>query len=66
MGKVSKVIELGGNYYIIKVEEKRGGVTKSLAQVREEVEKKLRQEDAQRMQENWLAGLRQKATIRTF
>lgn len=66
VGKVSKMIELGGNYYIIKVDEKRGGVTKPLAQVRDEVEKKLRQEDAQRMQENWLAGLRQKATIRTF
>ena len=66
VGKVSGIVELGGNYYILKVEEKRGGVTKSLAQVREEVEKKLRQEDAQRMQENWLAGLRQKATIRTF
>lgn len=65
-GKVSDIVELGGNYYILKVDERRGGVTKPLAQVREEVEKKLRQEDAQRMQENWLAGLRQKATIRTF
>ena len=66
VGKVSNIVELGGNYYILKVDEKRGGVTKPLAQVRDEVEKKLRQEDAQRMQENWLAGLRQKATIRTF
>ena len=66
VGKVSNIIELGGNYYILKVDEKRGGVTKPLAQVRDDVEKKLRQEDAQRMQENWLAGLRQKATIRTF
>ncbi|MEO5721313.1 MAG: peptidylprolyl isomerase [Chthoniobacterales bacterium] len=65
-GKVSDIVELGGNYYILKVDERRGGVTKPLAQVREEVEKRLRQEDAQRMQENWLAGLRQKATIRTF
>ncbi len=66
VGKVSKIVELGGNYYILKVDEKRGGVTKPLATVREEVEKKLREEDAQRLQENWLAGLRQKATIRTF
>ncbi len=65
-GKVSNIVELGGNFYILKVEERRGGVTKPLAQVREEVEKKIRQEDAQRMQENWLAGLREKATIRTF
>ncbi len=66
VGKVSKIVELGGNFYILKVEARRGGVTKTLASVREDVEKKIRQEDAQRLQENWLAGLRQKATIRTF
>lgn len=64
--KISNIIELGGNYYILQVEEKRGGVTKPLAEVRDEVEKLLTQEEAQRMQENWLAGLRQKASIRTF
>ncbi|HMJ06905.1 MAG TPA: peptidylprolyl isomerase [Chthoniobacterales bacterium] len=66
VGKISNIVEVGGNFYILKVEEKRGGVTKSLAQVREEVEKKLKQEEERRMQDNWLAGLRQKATIRTF
>jgi parvulin-like peptidyl-prolyl isomerase len=65
-GKVSNIIELSGNYYIVKVEDRRGGVTKSLAEVRPEVEKKMLQEQAQRLQENWLAGLRQKATIRRF
>ncbi|MGI8438310.1 MAG: peptidylprolyl isomerase [Chthoniobacterales bacterium] len=65
-GKVSKIVEVGGNYYILKVEEKRGGASKSLASVRDDVEKKLREEDAQRMQENWLAGLRAKANIHTF
>lgn len=64
--KVSNIIELGGNYYILRVDEKRGGVTRSLAEVRTDIEKKLVQEEAQRLQENWLAGLRQKATIRTF
>jgi len=65
-GKVSNIVELGGNYYILKVDDRRGGATKPLAQVRGDVEKKLMQEEAQRLQENWLAGLRQKATIRTF
>lgn len=65
-GKISNIIELGGNFYILKVEDKRGGVTKSLSEVRTDVEKKLLQEEAQRLQENWLAGLRQKATIRRF
>ena len=66
LGKISNLIELGGNYYIVKVEEKRGGVTKSLKEVRADVEKKLVQEEAMRLQENWLAGLRQKASIRRF
>ncbi len=64
--KISRIVELGGNYYIVRVDEKRGGVTKSLNEVRSEVEKKILQEEAQRLQENWLAGLRQKATIRRF
>lgn len=66
VGKISNIIELGGNYYLLRVEEKRGGATKPFAQVRTDVEKKLLQEEAQRLQENWLAGLRQKATIRRF
>ena len=64
--KISRIVELGGNYYIVRVDEKRGGVTKGLAEVRDEIEKKLIQDEAQRLQENWLAGLRQKATIRRF
>jgi len=65
-GRVSHVIQLGTNYYILKVEEKRGGDTPSFAKLRPEIEKKLIQEETQRQQEVWLAGLRQKAYIRTF
>jgi len=65
-GRVSHVIELGPNYYILKVEEKRGGQTPSLAKLRPEIEKKLIQEEQQRQQEIWLAGLREKAYIRKF
>ena len=65
-GRVSHVIELGPNYYILKVEEKRGGQTPSFAKLRPEIEKKLIQEEQQRQQEIWLAGLREKAYIRKF
>ncbi len=65
-GRVSHVIELGTNFYILKVEEKKGGETPSFAKLRPEIEKKLMQEETQRQQELWLAGLRQKAYIRTF
>ena len=65
-GRVSHVIELGPNYYILKVDEKRGGDSPSFAKLRPEIEKRLMQEESQRQQELWLAGLRQKAYIRTF
>ena len=65
-GKISNIVEVGPNYYILKVEEKRGGDTPSLAKLRPEIEKRLIQEESQRQQELWLAGLRQKAYIRTF
>jgi peptidyl-prolyl cis-trans isomerase SurA len=65
-GRVSHVIELAPNFYILKVEEKRGGQTPSLTKLRPEIEKKLVQEEQQRQQEIWLAGLREKAYIRKF
>jgi peptidyl-prolyl cis-trans isomerase SurA len=65
-GKVSKIVELGGNYYILKVEDRRGGALRPLAEVRAEIQKKLEQEEAQRVQERWLTSLRQKAYIKTF
>jgi peptidyl-prolyl cis-trans isomerase SurA len=66
VGRVSRVVDFNGNYYILKVEDKRGGVTPSLAQIRPDIEKKLIQLEAQQLQERWLASLRSKAFIRTF
>lgn len=66
VGKISKVIQFSGNYYIIKVEDKHGGATKSLEEARTEIEKKLLQKEAQDLQERWLASLREKAYIKTF
>ena len=65
-GKISNIIALGGNYYILKIEDKRGGATRSFAQVREEIERKLITEEAQAKQERWLASLRQKAYIKMY
>ncbi len=66
VGRISNLIDYAGNYYILKVEDKHGGVTRSLAEVRPEIEKKLIQLEAQSLQERWLASLRSKAYIRTF
>ncbi len=65
-GKVSNIIQLAGNYYILKVEDKRGGVTRPFADVRSEIEKKLVAEEAQAKQERWLTSLRQKAYIKMY
>jgi parvulin-like peptidyl-prolyl isomerase len=66
VGRISNIIDFGGNYYILKVEDKHGGVTRSLTEVRPEIEKKLIQLEAQGLQERWIASLRSKAYIRTF
>ena len=65
-GEISNVIDLGGNYYILKVEARQGGDVKPLKDVRAEIEGRLRQEQAQELQEHWLASLRSKAYIKTF
>ena len=66
VGRISNIIDYAGNYYILKVEDKHGGETKSLAEVRSDIEKKLLQDEAQQIQQRWLASLREKAYIKTF
>jgi parvulin-like peptidyl-prolyl isomerase len=65
-GEVSQVVEVSGNYYLLKVEGRHDAIVRSLKEVRADIEKKLQQEEAQRLQEHWLAGLRAKAYIKTF
>ena len=65
-GEISKVVNVGGNHYILKVEARQGGEAKPLKDVRAEIEARLRQEQAQELQEHWLASLRSKAYIKTF
>lgn len=65
-GKISNIIEFSGNYYILKVEDRHGGETKGLEQARTDIEKKLMHDEAQKLQEKWLASLRSKAYIKTF
>ena len=66
VGRISNIIEYAGNYYILKVEDKHGGTTRSLAEARSDIEKKLLQVEAQGIQERWIASLRAKAYIKTF
>lgn len=65
-GEVSQIVELSGNYYLMYAEEKKNGNTKSYAEVRDDIEKTLLQEDRQKAQEEWVAKLRKKAYIKIF
>ena len=65
-GEISKVVDIAGNHYILKVEARQGGEARPLKDVRTEIEARLRQEQAQELQEHWLASLRSKAYIKTF
>lgn len=65
-GQVSNIIELGGNCYLLYVEAKKNAATKPLAEVHDDIEKKLLQVERQRLQQKWLDGLRGKAYVKMF
>ena len=66
MNKVSPVVDQGQAYYIMKVSERKASYTKPLADVRTDLEKKISSDDRERMQEQWVSGLRKKAFIKIF
>jgi len=63
-GRVSDIIELNQTYYIMLVEQKKGGVSKPLKEVRAEIENRLLQIERQKDQQDWLQRLRKKAYIK--
>jgi parvulin-like peptidyl-prolyl isomerase len=65
-GDVSQVIELAGSYYLLYIEAKKAGTTKSLQEVHDDIENKLLEDHRQKAQEKWLEGLREKAYIKIF
>ncbi len=64
--KISDVLDQGNSYYILKVTEKKPAYTKPIGEVRPELEKKLFSDERARKQDQWIAGLRAKAFIKTF
>ena len=65
-GKVSDVLELNQTYYVLLAEEKRGFNTKSLKEVRGDIERHLLGIERQKQQQGWLDRLRKKAYIKIF
>lgn len=65
-GKVSDVFEFDGSCFILKVEERKPAQIKPLSEVRLDLERELKQEEADRLQKAWYGRLRKKAFIRFF
>ncbi len=65
-GQVSNVVDSEGSYWLLFVEAKKPGGSKAFKDVRDDIQKKLLQDEQQKLQEKWIAGLRQKAYIKTF
>jgi parvulin-like peptidyl-prolyl isomerase len=63
-GEHSGVIDTPEACYIMLVEEKRSAHIKPLADVRDEIENKLMNEDTDRLQKEWLERLRKKTFVR--
>jgi hypothetical protein len=63
---VSDIIELNQTYYIMLAEEKKGGVSKPLKEVRGEIERRLLQIERQKDQQDWLQRLRKKAYVKIY
>jgi len=65
-GEVSKVVEVGGSYYLLFVEAKKAASAKPLKDLHAEIEKTLLQAERQRLQEAWIKKLRKPAYIKIY
>jgi parvulin-like peptidyl-prolyl isomerase len=65
-GQHSRVIETAEGYYVLQVDDVKAAHTTPLAEVRDDVEKTLLQQQRAKMQEDWVKDLRSKAYVRLF
>lgn len=65
-GQLSRVVQLGDSIYIMRVEARKAAVTKPLSELRDEISKKLFEEERIRLQEQWIKTLREKAYVKVY
>ena len=65
-GQHSRVIETAEGYYIVEVDDVKPAHTTPLAEVRDNIENTLLQQQRAQMQEQWVKDLRARAYIRLF
>lgn len=65
-GEVSPVIEYADTYYLLYVEAKKPAKVTPLKDVRDDIDKRLMQQERQKLREEWLQKLRKKAFIKMY
>jgi parvulin-like peptidyl-prolyl isomerase len=63
-GETSKVLQIGDSYYILFVEARKNASVKPMAEVREEIEGRLIQQERMKAQQRWIDTLRRKAYVK--
>lgn len=65
-GEISDVVSVGNSFYILMVEARKNASTKSISEVRDEIEQNLIQQEEKAEYERWLDTLREKAYIKIY
>lgn len=65
-GQNSGVIKTDDGFYVLQVEEIKKATVVPLAEVRDQIETTLKQQERERLQQEWLDSLRAKAFIKPF
>lgn len=65
-GKRSGVVDLNDSCWIIQVEDKRAAHIRPLSEIRDEIERTLKQAESERMRKKWVTRLKEKAFVRYF
>jgi len=65
-GEMSRVLEIGDTYYLLMVEARKPGTQRAYKEVRDEIEKRLIQQERQKLRQDWLLKLRKKAFIKLY
>lgn len=65
-GEISDVIHIGNSYYIMMVEARKEASVKTLAEVRDEIEQTLSQQEKMKALQRWIDTLRQNAYIKIY
>jgi len=65
-GEHSGVVETANAVYVMMIDDKKIAYTKTLSEVRDEIESSLKAEEAKRLKKQWIQQLKSKAFVRYF